>query len=183
MVGCGRQWGSRPVGFQSCLLVIRGCQLHLLHGWQRSGSGESESGVCGFTFLLVMVAVICCCHTVVPHLYLGLATICSGYSGRMVLLPPGCWLWASAWHCHCHCVSWCWAGGEAYSPVCGFAFSLVMAAASARLPHCCATSLPVTWFSCNMRWLLRLDCCFCPAGPLNCCVRAAARLLPCCCDS
>lgn len=74
-------------------------------------------------------------------------------------------------------------GRGPHSPVCGFAFSLVMAAASARLPHCCATSLPVTWFGCSMRWLLRRDCCFCPAGPLNCCVRAAARLLPCCGDS
>lgn len=73
--------------------------------------------------------------------------------------------------------------GEARSPVCGFVFSLVMAFASARLPHCYATSLPITSFNCNMRWLLRLECCFCPTGPLGFCVRAAAQLLPCYCNS
>lgn len=63
----------------------------MLHGWWRGGPGEAGSGVCGFTFLLVMVAQVCCCHTVVPHLYLGLAAICASYSGRNVVAAPlGC---------------------------------------------------------------------------------------------
>lgn len=44
-------------------------------------------------------------------------------------------------------------------------------------------SLPITSFNCSMRWLLRLECYFCPTGPLGYYVRAAAQLLPCYCDS
>lgn len=58
--------------------------------------------------------------------------------------------------------------GEAGLWVCGFAFLLVMVAASLRLPLCCAVLSLITGFSHSGHWQLRPECCFCHSHPLGC---------------
>lgn len=54
-----------------------------------------------------------------------------------------------------------------------------MVVTSPQLPHCWSLSPPVMRFSRNGSWLLRQECCFCPAPPSHLrLMRPTAQLLP-----